>query len=205
MLSDVALASVELENGAILKQDSELWTPGEIAYVQDAEGNVSIAPEGSHKAVDGQTYHIDAEGKLTNWTTTPAEIVTVDEPKPMDEEMMARKRKKSYMSEDGKMVEVEINEGSEYSYDEMTGRLDSMSAAIGEIMNRISALETAHAEMVAPVTEELKKMKTKMEEIESSPAAVSLSAINTSAEENLTKEEVRASRFTMMANHLKTK
>ena len=204
MLSDVALASVELENGAILKQDSELWTPGEIAYVQDAEGNVSIAPEGSHKAVDGQTYHIDAEGKLINWTTTPAEVISVDEPKPMDEEMMAKK-KKSYMSEDGKMVEVEINEGSEYSYDEMVGRLDSISAAIGELMNRVSALETASAEMVAPVTEELKKMKTKMEEIESSPAAVSLSAINTSTEENLTPEEIRANRFTIMAKHLKAK
>ena len=204
MLSDVALASVELENGAILKQDSELWTPGEIAYVQDSEGNVSVAPEGSHKAVDGQTYHIDAEGKLVNWTTTPAEVISVDEPKPMDEEMMAKK-KKSYMSEDGKMVEVEINEGSEYSYDEMVGRLDSISAAIGELMNRVSALETASAEMVAPVTEELKKMKTKMEEIESSPAAVSLSAINTSTEANLTPEEIRANRFTIMAKHLKAK
>lgn len=204
MLSDVALASVELENGAILKQDSELWTPGEIAYVQDSEGNVSVAPEGSHKAVDGQTYHIDAEGKLVNWTTTPAEVISVDEPKPMEEEMMAKK-KKSYMSEDGKMVEVEINEGSEYSYDEMVGRLDSISAAIGELMNRVSALETAHAELVAPVTEELKKMKTKMEEIESSPAAVSLSAINTSTEANLTPEEIRANRFTIMAKHLKDK
>ena len=204
MLSDVALASVELENGAILKQDSELWTPGEIAYVQDSEGHVSVAPEGSHKAVDGQTYHIDAEGKLVNWTTTPAEVISVDEPKPMDEEMMAKK-KKSYMSEDGKMVEVEINEGSEYSYDEMVGRLDSISAAIGELMNRVSALETASAEMVAPVTEELKKMKTKMEEIESSPAAVSLSAINTSTEANLTPEEIRANRFTIMAKHLKAK
>lgn len=204
MLSDVALASVELENGAILKQDSELWTPGEIAYVQDSEGNVSVAPEGSHKAVDGQTYHIDAEGKLVNWTTTPAEVVAVDEPKPMDEEMMAKK-KKSYMSEDGKMVEVEIHEGSDYSYEEVVGRLDSISAAIGELMNRVSALETASAEMVAPVTEELKKMKTKMEEIESSPAAVSLSAINTSTEENLTPEEIRANRFTIMAKHLKAK
>lgn len=204
MLSDVALASVELENGAILKQDSELWTPGEIAYVQDSEGNVSVAPEGSHKAVDGQTYHIDAEGKLVNWTTTPAEVISVDEPKPMDEEMMAKK-KKSYMSEDGKMVEVEIHEGSDYSYEEVVGRLDSISAAIGELMNRVSALETASAEMVAPVTEELKKMKTKMEEIESSPAAVSLSAINTSTEENLTPEEIRANRFTIMAKHLKAK
>ena len=196
MLSDVALASVELENGAILKQDSELWTPGEIAYVQDSEGNVSVAPEGSHKAVDGQTYHIDAEGKLVNWTTTPAEVISVDEPKPMDEEMMKK---------DNKMVEVKIEEGSEYSYDEVVGRLDSISAAIGELMNRVSALETAHAEMVAPVTEELKKMKTKMEEIESSPAAVSLSAINTSTEANLTPEEIRANRFTIMAKHLKDK
>ena len=193
-LSNVALAEVELEAGGILKQDSELWTPGEIAYVQDAEGNVSVAPEGAHKAVDGQTYHIDAEGKLINWTTTPAEVITEDQPKPMEE-----------MSKDSKMVEVEIVETPEYSHEECMARLDAMSLAIGEIMNRISALETAHAEMVSPVVEEMKKMKTKMEELSSAPASVSLSAINTTATENFTKEELSANRFAIMANHLKNK
>ncbi len=147
--------------------------------------------------MDGVTYNVDSEGKLINWNTTPAEVIAIDEPKPMEEMGMYNKKK-------SKMAEIEIVESPEYS-DDVMARLDAMAVAIGEIMNRIASLESAHAEMITPVIEEMKKMKTRMEELSAAPASVSLSATNTTVETNLSPEELRTNRFSIMAKHLQTK
>jgi hypothetical protein len=72
--------------------------------------------------------------------------------------------------------------------------MQSMIAAIGELMNRVESLEARVAEL-SGITTELSKQ----------PAALSLSAIPQTNEKPLSREEVRIARLRAMAEQEKNK
>jgi hypothetical protein len=195
--NSIKLAEVQLENGSFLTQESEEFIIGELAYIQDVEGNVVPADPNTYVAMDGTQYVVDENGALASIsapeaTETPEVVEVVEEPaaEPMVETIEAAE------------VEVTIETPSEEGeYQPMEdeseihrAQMESLIAAVGELMNRVESLEAQVAQL-SNTTTELSKQ----------PAALSLSAIPQTYEKPLSREELRIARLRAMAEQEKNK
>lgn len=195
--NSIKLAEVQLQNGSSLTQESEEFIIGDLIYVQDVEGNVVPAEVSmSYKAIDGTIYTTDENGALA-FISAPE---VVEEVEPVVEEGDQPGAEEVVEVIEAAEVEITVETPTEETVAEENSdaiheaQMQSMIAAIGELMNRVESLEARVAEL-SGITTELSKQ----------PAALSLSAIPQTNEKPLSREEVRIARLRAMAEQEKNK
>ena len=187
---------------------------GDEVKVVTAEGQESLAPNGYHKLEDGTT--IKTEG------SSVVEIVSAEGNK--EEEMadenpgLAAKNEEEAAAEKvgfaGPKEDISNVEGTtpqnsttttDASVSELTGPVDTEAEVEAENMAKIKmAIDETIASEIAGIREEMKAMKTKMEEFMKSPAK-DKTMMSAEGKEKFSSENLQAKQMKVMAELLKNK
>jgi hypothetical protein len=182
---------------------------GDEVKVITTDGQESLAPDGYHKLEDGTT--IKTEG---------SSVVEIESPEGKSEEEMAADglgvaeeatvdaEKKEFAGPKESISNVEGTTAQNATTD-VNGALKPVGETVAEVeaknFEKIKmAIDEAIASEIAGIKEEMKSMKTKMEEFMKSPAS---SKVTMSAEtkENFSSESLQSKQMKVMAELLKNK
>lgn len=135
------LGKVETDNGVLI-YEGDVLTEGTEVYIEDENGNIVPAPDGTY------SEYIVKDGKIA-----PAEVVE-PEAKPESEEVM----QEEVIVE----PEPEVKESDDDKYEERISALESKIAELeGKVAELISAKEELEFSKLKPAEKEIKDIATK--------------------------------------------
>jgi len=185
---------------------------GDEVKVVTAEGQESLAPDGYHKLEDGTT--IKTEG---------SSVVEIESPEGNSEEEMAMEdglgavedkeiadvkeafaAKESISGVQGTTPQNAVTE-TNVPVSTLTGPVKTEAEVEAEMMKKVKmAIDETIASEIAGIKEEMKSMKTKMEEFMKSPATEK-TKMSAETKENFSSESLQAKQMKVMAELLKNK
>jgi len=185
---------------------------GDEVKVVTAEGQESLAPDGIHKLENGTTIKtegssvveiISPEGKTEEEMAMEDGLGAVED-KEIADVKEAFAAKESISQVEGTTPQNAVTE-TNVPVSTLTGPVKTEAEVEAEMMKKVKmAIDETIASEIAGIKEEMKSMKTKMEEFMKSPATEK-TKMSAETKENFSSESLQAKQMKVMAELLKNK
>ena len=186
---------------------------GDEVKVVTEEGQESLAPDGYHKLIDGTTIKtegssvveiVSPEGKTEEEMAEENPGLAAKDAEEAASEKVGFAAKESISNVEGTTPQNATTE-TNVPVSTLTGPVKTEAEVEAEMMKKVKmAIDETIASEIAGIKEEMKSMKTKMEEFMKSPAK-DKTMMSAESKEKFSSENLQAKQMKVMAELLKTK